>query len=221
MAYDQQPQRPQQPWPPTGQPPYGQGPPQYGQPGPGQYQPYQGQPYPPHGGQPLIPGGPRPQPPRKKRHLVRNIFAGIGALIVVIIVISVASSHSGGTPAASGASSPAASAASSPAARSSSPAARPVRARTVATFTGSGQQNTPRFTVTATWKLVYSFNCSNFGQQGNFAVLEDGGGDLNGVTVNDLATSKSASTWGYDDAGTHYLEIDSECAWKVSVLDEP
>jgi hypothetical protein len=33
--------------------------------------------------------------------------------------------------------------------------------------------------------------------------------------------SKSASTWAYDDGGTHYLEINSECAWKVKVVDEP
>jgi hypothetical protein len=104
---------------------------------------------------------------------------------------------------------------------SSSPAAKPAKAHTVATFTGSGQENTSRFTVTSTWKLVYSFDCSNFGQAGNFAVTEDGGNDLNGVSVNDLAMSKGASTWGYDDAGTHYLQINSECVWKVKVVDEP
>ena len=32
------------------------------------------------------------------------------------------------------------------------------------------------------------------------------------VSVNDLAMSKSASTWAYGDAGTRYLQIDSECA---------
>ena len=31
-------------------------------------------------------------------------------------------------------------------------------------------------------------------------MTEDEGNDLNGVSVNDLAMSKSASTWGYDDA---------------------
>jgi len=94
------------------------------------------------------------------------------------------------------------------------------RAHTVATFTGSGQQNTPRFTVTATWKLVYSFNCESFGQSGNFQVYEDGGNDFN-LSVNDLAMSKSASTWAYDDAGTHFLQVNSECAWKMKVVDEP
>jgi hypothetical protein len=108
-----------------------------------------------------------------------------------------------------------------PAATHSSPAARSAAVRTVATFSGSGTEKTPRFTVTATWKLVYSFNCSNFGQSGNFQVFEDGGSDFSGVTVNDLAMSKSSSTWAYGDGGRHYLEINSECSWEVKVVDEP
>ena len=50
---------------------------------------------------------------------------------------------------------------------------------------------------------------------------EDGGSDVTGVSVNDRAASKSASAWANDDAGTHYLQINSECAWKVKVVDEP
>jgi hypothetical protein len=90
----------------------------------------------------------------------------------------------------------------------------------VATFSGSGQESTSRFTVSATWKLSYSFNCASFGGSGNFIVFEDGGKDLGGVTVNELATSKSGTIWAYDDAGPHYLEIDSECSWSVTVTDE-
>jgi hypothetical protein len=96
----------------------------------------------------------------------------------------------------------------------------PVKARVIATFSGSGIENTPKFTVTSTWKLDYSFSCRNFGGSGNFIVSEDGGNDFNGVDVNDLAVSKTGSTWGYDDSGTHYLEINSECDWTVKVTDE-
>ena len=116
---DQPPWDPGQPQQPYGQPPFGQqsyppgqpsygqqppyppGQPPYGQPGPGQYPgqqpPYQGQPYGPPGGQPPYPG-PGPQPPRRrrKRHLVRNTLAGIGAAVVAIIVISALSSHGSG-----------------------------------------------------------------------------------------------------------------------------
>jgi hypothetical protein len=124
------------------------------------------------------------------------------------------------TPAAPATAVSAAATQTGPAAPHSSPSAKNATARTVATFSGSGVQKTAMFTVTATWKLVYSFSCSAFGRAGNFAVLEDGGSDFNGVTINDLAMSKSASSWAYNDAGSHYLEIDSECAWKVEVVDE-
>jgi hypothetical protein len=102
-----------------------------------------------------------------------------------------------------------------------SPSATPQQAaHTVATFSGSGQQNTPKFTVTDTWKLKYSFDCSDFGQSGNFQVYEDGGNDY-ALSVNDLAKSKSASTLAYNDAGSHYLQVNSECTWTMKVIDEP
>lgn len=97
--------------------------------------------------------------------------------------------------------------------------ASPATARTVATFSGSGDQNTPRFTVGTTWKLSYSFDCSSFGQAGNFQVEVDGGNDP-ALTVNDLGDGESGSTLAYDDAGTHYLQIVSQCAWNVKVIDE-
>ncbi len=33
-------------------------------------------------------------------------------------------------------------------------------------------------------------------------------------------SKKTSLTWAYDDAGTHYLEINSECSWTVTVIDE-
>ena len=191
---------PQQPWPPQGQQPQG--------------------PWPPYGQQPYPPPqqyAPPPQPPRRRRHRGLRIFAFSSAgLFIAVVAIVIAANGSKSTPGPAAATS--ATAPATPAA-SSSPAA--AAARTVATFTGSGQETTPRFTVTATWKLVYSFSCAAFGQAGNFQVFEDGGNDLNGVSVNDLAMSKSASTWAYGDAGTHYLAINSECSWKVKIIDEP
>ena len=92
-------------------------------------------------------------------------------------------------------------------------------AHAVATFTGSGQEVTPQFTVTSTWELVYSFNCEAFGSPGIFQVNEDSGTDFS-LSVNDLGMIESASRWAYDDGGTHYLQISSECAWKVEIVDE-
>ncbi len=68
--------------------------------------------YPPQqpGGQPQF-GGPyyqQPQPPRKKRHLVRNILIGVAGLFVLFIVIGIIrAAVSGSKPTASSSSSPA------------------------------------------------------------------------------------------------------------------
>jgi hypothetical protein len=96
--------------PPTGpQPPYGQFPGQpYNQPPPGQYP---GQPqYPQYG------GPPGQQPPRQRRHWVRNILAGIGGVVVAGIVIGALSSHNNGVSTTASGSSSTAGSASSPAA---------------------------------------------------------------------------------------------------------
>lgn len=145
----------------------------------------------------------------------------LGGLVALIIIGSIATAAGGGNQASPSAPAAAESSPTAVASTSTSASATPAAAtaRTVATFSGSGQENTPRFTVTDTWKLVYSFNCSSFGSSGNFQD-GDGGNDFN-LSVNDLAMSKSSSTWAYNDGGTHYLQINSECSWKVKVVDEP
>jgi hypothetical protein len=144
----------------------------------------------------------------------------LGGLVALIIIGSIASAAAGGNQAAPSIPAAAESSPTAAASTSASATAAAATARTVATFSGSGQENTPRFTVTDTWKLVYSFNCSSFGSSGNFQVYEDGGNDFS-LSVNDLAMSKSSSTWAYNDGGTHYLEINSECSWKLKIVDEP
>ena len=218
----------QQPW----GPPPGYGPEQpYQQPPPG-YQPPQGPPPgPPPGWQPGYgqqpPWGPQPgyqppQPPPRKpwiaRHKVLSGLIAFGCLIVLIIV-----ANSGGSSSSSGAANTAtqATAPSSAAATTAQPSASPSKtpaAHTVATYNGSGIENTPQFTVTATWKLDYSFDCTDFGYQGNFIVMEDG--TFGAMSVNGLAMSKSGSSYAYNDGGTHYLKINSECSWTVKILDE-
>ena len=110
-------------WPTGGQPqqepqpPYGQQPPY-----PQDQPPYQGQPYGPPGGQPPYPGpgyGYGPQPPRGPRrqtHWVRNILAGIGAVVVASIVVSHLSSGGNGVSTTPSGNSGSASTAASPAA---------------------------------------------------------------------------------------------------------
>jgi hypothetical protein len=151
------------------------------------------------------------------------VLLGIGGGIFVLIAIVVAVSPSKSsdptavTQQTQAAAAPAHSAAPAKAAAKAAPK---TAGKTVATFTGSGTQKTAQFTASSTWKLAYSFDCSTFGYKGNFVVFEDGGSDFSGVTVTDLALSKSATTYAYNDAGTHYLEINSECSWTAKVIDE-
>lgn len=68
----------------------------------------QGQPWqqPGYGQQPYMP--PQQQPPRKKRHWVRNTFLGLAGFIVLIVIIAIAANGgSNGTPAAGGGAAPA------------------------------------------------------------------------------------------------------------------
>jgi hypothetical protein len=181
-------------------------------------QPYQG-----HGGQQL-PGKPRRS---YKGWLVASV------ILNVILLVAAASATSQQRPVAPSSSPQAA--ASTPAAKTSappsaaparSPAPAPVaavsRTRTIATFTGSGIENTPQFTIggDGTWKLDWTYNCSSDGGSGNFIVGEDQD-DFSGVNVNELGPGGHGSTWAYSDAGTHYLAINSECEWRVKVIGQP
>lgn len=181
--------------------------------------PYGQQPY----GQQVPYGPPQGRPPRRKswpgRHKILTALGAVTGLILIIAIAIAAAAGSKQQHPAAPAAAAAATAAQSPSASQTSAAATPARAHSVATFTGSGIRNTEKFTVTDTWKLVYSFNCANFGQSGNFQVYEDGG--FTGVTVNELSAGKSGSTWAYSDAGTHYLQVNSECDWTLKIIDEP
>jgi hypothetical protein len=183
---------------------------------------YRGQPRRPHYPPPQPPYYPPPQqvPPRRGNRTGRTVLLGVCGGIFAIVVIAVAASSSPSASAPTAAQARSAARAQPTTAARSATAPAPPAAKTVATFSGNGTENTAQFTVTGTWKLDYSFNCSDFGGQGNFQVFEDGGQDLNGVQVNALSTGQSGSTMAYGDGGTHYLEINSECAWTVRVIDQ-
>jgi len=146
------------------------------------------------------------------------VLGSIGAFIVFVAVVGAALGGGNSPAPAPGAAGTTTAPAAAPATQAAAP--KPA-ARTVAKFSGSGQENTPQFTVTATWKLEWSYDCSAFGTTGNFIIDEDGGGDLSGVNVNELGNGKSGTTYAYGDGGTHYLSVNSECDWHVRVIDEP
>jgi hypothetical protein len=99
-------------------------------------------------------------------------------------------------------------------------AIKPLKPKVIAKFSGNGQSTTAPFNVPypGNWYLVYSYDCSNFGGSGNFAV-DEGSSDYNGVNVNELSPgAHNKKSYVYNDAGRHHLEILSECSWTVKVV---
>ena len=200
------------------QPPGGQYPPP---PPGGQYPPP-----PPGGHYPPPPGGPY-YPPPKKRHRVRNsILGALAAIVLIIVIVAVANSGKN-----SGYNSPSVPAAkdSTPAAAASSASAVPAtpaaafKAATLLDTSGSGNYDSPKFTVggSGNYDVYWSFTNTDGSNQSNFALDADGmGGDqnFNGPDYG-VSPDHSGVTHVYNDAGTHYLTVMADaCNWTLKVV---
>lgn len=103
-------------------------------------------------------------------------------------------------------------------AASTQPAA-PAQPVTVLAEHGNGIKTTESFSVHNDWDLSYSYDCANFGGTGNFAVTVNGSaGD---VLVNQLAAKGSDTTHQHDGPGKIALDVNSECAWSLKVIQLP
>lgn len=145
------------------------------------------------------------------RHKVLSVILGI----IVLIIIG---SALGGSSSQNNKSVPAASdkPQTSTAQKSSTPAPTP---QTLLDLQGSGTKQTQKFTAAGDWDLNWSYDCSNFGNQGNFIVTvynSDGSVSFENTEVNQLGSSGS-DVQHYHKSGTYYLAIDSECNWTVNV----
>jgi hypothetical protein len=160
------------------------------------------------------------QPPRPpKKHRVRNVALGIiGSAALVIIVASITDSiASPKTPTATVAVTTRQTVGSKPAAPAAAPAGP--ADKVVLEGSGNGIKNTANFTTGSDWSIAYTFNCASFGYKGNFQIYAYDGSQLSGVPANELAMKGGATSYQHGDSGTHYLEINSECAWTVKVTD--
>ena len=98
----------------------------------------------------------------------------------------------------------------------SAPASSAAPTQTVVlNLSGSGEQTTQAFSTGPDWGVTYSYDCSSFGSEGNFILTDETGMPM----ANVLGTSGSATTYQHDDAGRHYLQVDSECSWTLQVTD--
>lgn len=219
-----------QPYEPTrsrsgNQPQWGAQPQWAQQPGQQQYgdqqqQSYQGQPGPQPGWQQQAPAGP---PPKKKSKLGIGCLSIVGGVVLVVIIAAAVGSgdksdDTGSNTAAAAAATQAAGGNAAAVATTQAPAAVPAKT-VVLKVSGSGIKNTKSFTTGDDWSIKYSFNCSDFGSQGNFQVYVYTDDQLSDTPVNALAEKGSDTTYEHGDSGTQYLEVNSECSWSLTVTD--
>lgn len=115
--------------------------------------------------------------------------------------------------------------ASVPAAPTATTTHRPHADQVIARFNGTGDKNTPPFTVPASWHLSWAYwGCPN--PPDNFIVTEmntDGSSDLNGISINELGSGRGpVATYAYGDAGQHYFSVNTEgCSWSLAIVTGP
>lgn len=151
-----------------------------------------------------------------KKKFYKRWWFWVGAVVVLFIVIGASSGSKPGTsvpaPAESG---------STVAAQEKKTAPAPVATepQVLLDLKGSGSKTTQKFTAAGDWDLNWSYDCSNFGQNGNFQVfIYDGSGQMSfrNSPVNQLGASDSGVEH-YHNGGTFYLTMNSVCSWKVQV----
>ena len=158
-----------------------------------------------------------PQQPAEKRNGSR-FTRGFGGLLAAV-VIGAAVSGCGGDDKGEKADSTAGGPASPSAEASQEAAAAPTgkaEPTTVLALTGSGTKNTSTFEVGDAWTLSYTFDCTKamaaVDGKGNFIVFDKNDNKL----VNELDKSGKGSAPQHT-AGTHRLQVISECDWTVKV----
>ena len=120
----------------------------------------------------------------------------------------------------SAAGAPVANKAAGDAAAAAKPAGQPASKatpQTVLNVDGSGIKTTDKFTTASDWDVRYTYDCSSFGATGNFMVSTEDSMPI----VNELGAKGSSVTHQHASSGEHYLTINSECSWTVTVISNP
>jgi hypothetical protein len=80
----------------------------------------------------------------------------------------------------------------------------------------SGSATTNAFTVSSTWAISWRFACSKAGSDNTFKLAVQGGSSyILPITKNGL---NGSDTTYFHQAGTYYIELTTQCAWKIAVL---
>lgn len=151
-----------------------------------------------------------------KKKFYKRWWFWVGAVVVLFVVIGVSGGSSTSTKSV-----PAPTETGSTVAAPAQPAPAQAAAvpQVLLNISGSGSKSTAKFTAASDWDLNWSYDCSNFGSQGNFQVFVyngDGSMSFSNSGVNQLGKS-GADVEHYHSGGTFYLTVNSECSWKIQV----
>lgn len=157
-----------------------------------------------------------PRKPRSCLGIGCGIIGAAGAAVFAIGVVAAVTTHP--TPhATTSISAPGPVASTRPGAPPTTAPTTAPAAATVLHATGNGIKTTPAFTTTDQWTIAYTYDCSNFGDQGNLQIFVDyPGGD---IAANALGRQGHDSTTE-TGVGTHTLTVNSECVWTVTVTNQ-
>ncbi|KHL05675.1 hypothetical protein [Sinomonas humi] len=94
--------------------------------------------------------------------------------------------------------------------------APPSGLRLIYEHAGVGDTTTAKFTTPAEWAVQWSFDCSK--QPTGRGVLDVESEDRDAhVSVDDGSTAADM-TYVHDDAGSHYLDVTTDCDWTLRVF---
>ncbi len=107
-------------------------------------------------------------------------------------------------------------------------ASAPAAGSTLLDFSGSGTQQTPSFTSSSSGDYTVSWTFSGNDTQvpggDNFIMQEDGGSDVNALSLpNVIQTSGQGSTGVTGDTGSHSFNVtaDQGSSWTIKVISAP
>ena len=167
------------------------------------------------------PAAPTPEPQRRIPRWPIVVGVVLGLLLLFGVCTAAINSSSSNKEAAKTTATPTATATAAPtptakpATPTPAPPTPPPGPQIMMQQQGSGIANSTEFNAPSHWKLSYSYDCSNFGFNGNFQVFLYQGSRPVGILANDLGKGESKSTDVYQGGDHLHLQMNSECSWSV------
>jgi hypothetical protein len=85
---------------------------------------------------------------------------------------------------------------------------------------GSGNNKTPSFAISGGWEIDWSYDCTNLGHSATFQITVYESGSNAQVDIAAIALGAKGPGVAFEDhGGTYYLQVTSECNWRVIVKD--